>query len=114
MQILQQKLASLQQAITNHPDHAPTVAKEWARSLEEILHFFQSAIVNADEQNQMQNQSSIPSISLQVEIDKQLKMLGVDLSMLQSARKLDTWQKRHRQAGDRLTLLLRYCSATAY
>lgn len=110
LQTLQQKLTSLQQAIADHPDHNPTVAKVWSRSLEEILHFFQAAIVNANEQNQ----SPIPSISLQVEIDKQLKMLGVDLSMLQSARKFDTWQKRHRQAGDRLILLLRYCSDTTY
>jgi hypothetical protein len=89
----------LQQAIANHADPDPSIAKAWARSLEEILHFFQSAIVN----------SNSVDLGLQVEIDKQLKMLSVDLSMLQSARKLDTWQKRHRQAGDRLTLLLRYC-----
>jgi hypothetical protein len=108
LQILHQKLVSLQQAIANQPDHDPSIVKVWARSLEEILHFFQSAIVDANQQNQAQNQSPIPSISLQVEIDKQLKMLGVDLSMLQSARKLDTWQKRHRQTDDRLTLLLRY------
>jgi alpha-mannosidase len=99
LQSLQQKLISLQQAIANHADPDPSIAKAWARSLEEILHFFQSAIVN----------SNSVDLGLQVEIDKQLKMLSVDLSMLQSARKLDTWQKRHRQAGDRLTLLLRYC-----
>jgi len=49
------------------------------------------------------------NLSLQVEIDKQLKMLGVDLAMLQTSRSRETWQKRHRQASDRLILLERYC-----
>ncbi|NUN67674.1 hypothetical protein HCU40_23925 [Pseudanabaena biceps] len=42
------------------------------------------------------------NLSLQVEIDKQLKMLGVDLTMLQTSRNPATWQKRHQQACDRL------------
>ena len=43
-----------------------------------------------------------------MEIDKQLKMLGVDLTMLQTARSPATWQKRHQQACDRFVLLDRY------
>lgn len=43
------------------------------------------------------------------EINKQLRLLGVDVMYLQAARQSMTTQKRQAQMGDRLRTLLRYC-----
>ena len=99
---LQSQLEGLQVAIAAQVEPAPMIAKDWLRSHSEIQKFFQSKIINTDLEVTPQN------LSLQVEIDKQLKMLGVDLSMLQTARSPATWQKRHQQASDRCVLLDRY------
>lgn len=100
---LQKQLARLQISITPQSEPNPEIVKDWRRSLDEIQKFFQSKIINTNLEITPQN------LSLQVEIDKQLKMLSVDLSMLQTSRSQATWQKRHQQAGDRFTLLARYC-----
>ena len=49
--------------------------------------------------------------SFQVEMDKQLKLLGMDGQFLQAARQPATATQRLHQAQDRLSLLLRYCDA---
>lgn len=46
-----------------------------------------------------------------VEINKQLKLLSLDVTFLQSAKQPSTVEQRLNQASDRLTLLLRYCDA---
>ena len=99
---LQAQLAVLQGAIASQPKTSPEIVKDWQRSHSEIQSFFQSQIINTDLEVTPQN------LSLQVEIDKQLKMLGVDLAMLQTSRNPTTWQKRHQQASDRFVLLNRY------
>ncbi|MBD2178724.1 heterocyst frequency control protein PatD [Pseudanabaena sp. FACHB-1998] len=100
---LQDRLESLQTAIASQPEPAPAIAQDWQRSLKEIQAFFQQQIVNTS------LEVTPPHLSLQVEIDKQLKMLGVDLSMLQTSRSLATWQKRHQQISDRFVTLQKYC-----
>jgi len=99
---LQERLEILQKAIALQLDPAPAIAKDWMRSHGQIQKFFQTEIVNTNLEISPQN------LSLQVETDKQLKMLGVDLTMLQTARSPATWQKRHQQASDRFVLLKRY------
>lgn len=47
--------------------------------------------------------------SVQVEINKQLRLLNMDSMFLQAAKQPATVQQRLQQAHDRLTLLLRYC-----
>lgn len=103
IQDLQSQLEVLQRLIASQVDPASSLAKDWLRSHREIQAFFQSKIINTD------LEVTPPNLSLQVEIDKQLKMLGVDLSMLQTARNPVTWQKRHQQASDRFVLLKKYC-----
>ncbi|EKQ70648.1 hypothetical protein OsccyDRAFT_0950 [Leptolyngbyaceae cyanobacterium JSC-12] len=49
--------------------------------------------------------------ALQVEMNKQLKLLSMDVMFLQAARQPSTVVQRLSQASDRLTLLLRYCEA---
>jgi hypothetical protein len=50
-------------------------------------------------------------LSHYVEINKQLRLLGADLTMLQAARNPDTFAQRQQQASDRLNMLISYCSA---
>ena len=100
---LQNRLEILQTAIALRPEPAIAIVKDWQRSHDHIQAFFQTKIVNTDLEITPQN------LSLQVEIDKQLKMIGVDLTMLQTSRSLTTWQKRHQQTSDRFILLQRYC-----
>jgi hypothetical protein len=47
--------------------------------------------------------------SIQTEISKQLRLLAIDISFLQSARQSTTTQKRQAQMRDRIALLLKYC-----
>jgi len=104
---LQGYLETLQQEILSQRSPNPAIAKDWLRSHSTIQNFFQTEIVNTD------LEVTPPNFSLQVEIDKQLKMLGVDLTMLQTARNPVTWQKRHQQASDRFVLLRKYCQMHA-
>ncbi|MBW4522985.1 MAG: heterocyst frequency control protein PatD [Scytolyngbya sp. HA4215-MV1] len=53
---------------------------------------------------------SVPQVrALWVEIDKQLRLLGMDLTFLKAARQSTTASQRQEQISDRLNLLLRYC-----
>jgi hypothetical protein len=47
--------------------------------------------------------------ALWVEVDKQLRLLAMDITFLQSARQPVTRSQRQGQIGDRLNRLLRYC-----
>ncbi|MGG6295139.1 heterocyst frequency control protein PatD [Leptolyngbya sp. AN02str] len=47
--------------------------------------------------------------SIQVEINKQLRLLAMDVMYLQTARQAMTTQRRQAQMGDRLQLLQTYC-----
>jgi len=49
--------------------------------------------------------------ALQVEINKQLRLLGMDALFLQSARQPATVEQRRSQMGDRVQILIRYCDA---
>ena len=49
--------------------------------------------------------------SYHVEIDKQLRLLGVDVLFLQAARQSITTEERRQQVCDRLETLQRYCKA---
>ncbi|MCL6434265.1 MAG: heterocyst frequency control protein PatD [Leptolyngbyaceae cyanobacterium HOT.MB2.61] len=49
--------------------------------------------------------------SYQVEIDKQLRLLGMDVMFLQAARQARTGEQRRKQVGDRILTLMRYCDA---
>jgi hypothetical protein len=48
--------------------------------------------------------------SFNVEINKQLRLLTVDLLFLQSAKQTTTIAQRLQQVRDRLTTLIRYCT----
>lgn len=81
----------------------------------------QSAFLEAQQLFQMQMMSLAmdelePAIatklqSIQIEINKQLRLLAMDVMFLQTARKSVTAQQRQAQMGDRIQLLLNYCQA---
>jgi hypothetical protein len=48
--------------------------------------------------------------SFNVEIDKQLRLLNMDVMFLQAAKQAATTEKRLNQVRDRLMLLIRYCN----
>jgi hypothetical protein len=47
--------------------------------------------------------------SLQVEINKQLRLLGMDMMFLQAARQPETLQQRQNQILERVRMMQRYC-----
>lgn len=47
--------------------------------------------------------------SIQTEINKELRLLGMDVTFMHSARQPATIQQRQRQIGDRVTRLSQYC-----
>ncbi len=49
--------------------------------------------------------------SYQVEMNKQLRLLGMDAMFLQAARQAVTREQRRNQMNDRIGVLLRYCEA---
>ena len=101
---LQKQLQLWQEAIALLSQFDKAIVQEWKDTYEQIQDFFLREMVNGN------NAEITPQfLSLQVEINKQLKMLGVDLTMLQSSRSEATWQKRHQQISDRLNTLQKYC-----
>ena len=101
---LQKQLQLWQEAIALKSQLDKAIAQEWQVYHDQIQSFFLREMVNGN------NAEITPQLlSLQVEINKQFKMLGVDLTMLQSSRSEATWQKRHQQICDRLSTLQKYC-----
>jgi hypothetical protein len=49
--------------------------------------------------------------SYQTEINKQMRLLGMDVMFLQAARQPTTTQQRQAQMSDRINTLIRYCNA---
>jgi hypothetical protein len=84
----------------------------------QIQDFFQAQILEAadrhDRDKDRDEQTPISEelvIAHYVEINKQLRLLGADLTMLHAARNPDTIAKRQQQASDRLGMLISYCEA---
>ncbi|MDX2231225.1 MAG: heterocyst frequency control protein PatD [Leptolyngbyaceae cyanobacterium bins.349] len=77
-------------------------------SVAKLQDFFQNQILTLDG-NGLDPTLEHQVQSFQVEIDKQLKLLGMDGLFLQAAKQAATATQRINQASDRLTLLLRYC-----
>jgi hypothetical protein len=51
------------------------------------------------------------SQAYRVEMDKQLRLLAVDVMFLQAAKQAETVQQRVKVVSDRLQTLIRYCDA---
>lgn len=98
------RLEQLNQAISN----------EGAGSLKAIVtdlqNQFETQILSL-ESNELTAAMAHQVQSYQVELDKQLRLLGIDVTFLQAARQAATVEQRQTQMGDRVKTLIRYCDA---
>lgn len=104
-QQLQQNVKELQNALGSTLD-SPTLKTAIAT----LQSFFQTQIWNLDMQDiapDLEQQAR----SINVEIDKQLRLLNMDAMFLQAARQEATKQQRQQQIHDRLFLLTQYCNS---
>lgn len=77
-------------------------------SVAKLQDFFQNQILTLD-LDELEPVLAQQVQSVQIEIDKQLKLLSLDALFFQAAKQPSTAQHRAKQASDRLTLLVRYC-----
>lgn len=102
-QQLQQKVEDLQESLTSSID---SLALKTA--IAALQTFFQTQIWNLNLQNLEPNlEHQVRSIN--VEIDKQLRLMNMDGLFLQAARQENTIEQRKQQIRDRLLLIVRYC-----
>lgn len=76
--------------------------------LANLQDYFQTQILPLDMQA-LSDETGLRLHALQVEMNKQLRLIGTDALFLRAAKQPDTVQQRLRQIGDRLQLLKRYC-----
>lgn len=76
--------------------------------LTNLYHYFQTQILPLDLQT-LSDETGLRVHGLQVEINKQLRLIGTDALFLRAAKQPDTVQQRLHQISDRLQLLKRYC-----
>jgi hypothetical protein len=103
---LQQAIQQLQTALAGDRPADSTLQPHY----QTVQNLFQHQILSLsldqlapDEQTRMQ--------SYQTEINKQLRLLRMDVTFLQAARQSATASQRQEQMNDRLSMLLRYCGA---
>jgi len=73
-----------------------------------IQHFQRQLVLNSQE---LLPEQASRMRSYQTEINKQLRLLGTDLTFLKAAQQANTQQQRRRQVSDRLQVLIGYCNA---
>ncbi|HEY9860974.1 MAG TPA: heterocyst frequency control protein PatD [Candidatus Obscuribacterales bacterium] len=108
-QIYQEFLRSLEQfkgtATQAKPDPAALIA-----AFQEIQQFFQRQVLMLSWENHPDAAMEQRVQSYQIEMNKQLKLMGTDVMFLQAARQSSTAQQRQVQISDRLNLLIGYCN----
>jgi hypothetical protein len=108
-QIYEEFLRSLEQlkltATQAKPDPAALIA-----TLQEMQQFFQRQILALSWDNRVDPRVEQRVQSYQIEMNKQLKLMGTDVMFLQAARQSSTAQQRQVQISDRLNLLIGYCN----
>lgn len=105
-QALQQQVEKLQTMLTT----SPIAVAALKSAISELQTLFQTNILSISIA-ELDPQLAQRIQSYQVEIDKQLRLLGMDVMFLQAARQMATVEQRQQQIRDRLNLLLRYCDA---
>jgi len=103
-QTIQQILRDLQSHFKEPP--SPPVALQ--HDVLQAQKFFQAELTTLHLDNL--DGAIAPKIqSIQIEINKQLRLLSMDVLFLQTARQSATLHKRQEQMSERIELLLRYC-----
>lgn len=78
------------------------------KDFQTLQQFFQQRILTLD-LDSLDPAHATQIQSIQIEINKQLRLLAADVPFLQAARQAATVQQRQAQMHDRLKLLLQYC-----
>ncbi|HEY9807688.1 MAG TPA: heterocyst frequency control protein PatD [Candidatus Obscuribacterales bacterium] len=108
-QIYQEFLRSLEQlqgmATQAKPEPAALIAL-----FQKVQQFFQGQILGLSWENHPDPKMEQRVQSYQIEMNKQLKLMGTDVMFLQAARQSSTAQQRQVQISDRLNLLIGYCN----
>ena len=105
-QHLRQSLERLQATIAQ-PDFDQSALKTDALTVQQ---FFEDQVRSLDLEA-LDPISGQRSHKFHVEINKQLRLLTIDVMFLQTAKQSATSQQRSGQMGDRISTLLRYCDA---
>jgi Mg2+ and Co2+ transporter CorA len=103
-QLLQQFQAALGQAETPTAELRTTVLDMQHRFQSQILPLA-ATLESTEDRTEDRNRID----ALQLEINKQLRLLETDTLFLQAARQPETAQQRKQQMQSRLEMLLRYC-----
>ncbi|CAN1211020.1 Heterocyst frequency control protein PatD [Tumidithrix helvetica PCC 7403] len=107
---LKEKLEELKAKLGQVSERDASSVKSLGRSHGEIQSYFQAQILDFPISSRS-SEIEEKILSYYVELNKQLKLLGVDFTMLQVARNPTTWQQRQQQAIARLSMLIGYCEA---
>ncbi|AFY68547.1 hypothetical protein Pse7367_0231 [Thalassoporum mexicanum PCC 7367] len=119
-QAFKAKLAALKDEIaivdTAYPESARS-ARSHLKTHAALQNFFRTEILNQQDQPDQGDRPHEQQLNEQilvaqyVEVNKQLRLLGADLNMLQAARNPATFQQRKMQISDRLNTLIGMCNA---
>lgn len=102
-QFAQQLHALQQQSSQAHPD---------GRRLQALFLTTQQqfqVFLSLVEQTELTTAVEVPLRSQQTEVNRQLRLLGMDVAFLQTARQPQTVQQRQAQMGDRIRTLEQFC-----
>jgi hypothetical protein len=108
--LLKEKLENLKMELSQIGDRNPDLTQKLGRSQGEIQLYFQSQILDLPI-FAASSEIEAKIFAYYVELNKQIKLLGVDFNMLQVARNPTTWRQRQQQAIARLSTLISYCEA---
>lgn len=108
-QSYQEFVAILQQLEANAKRHEVD-ALRLRQIFQEAQHFFGQRIMRLDA-SELEPRIESRVRSYHTEIDKQLRLLGVDLMFLQAARQPETASTRKTQVFARIQTLISYCDA---
>jgi hypothetical protein len=106
--LYQQCYQEFRQRLEHLQNTPPEPRASFPEDFHALQQFFQQTILSLD-LDALDPGTATQIQSVQIEINKQLRLLGTDIPFLQAARQSATTQQRQTQIRDRITLLLRYC-----
>lgn len=107
-QTLSQSLQILQNQVTQaNPDQMKLRSQ-----FLEAQQWFQQKIIGLEADDQLEPADESTVRSYNTEINKHLRLLGMDLTFLQAAKQPTTAQQRQAQIRDRIQTLLTFCQNT--
>lgn len=104
-QTLSQSLQTLQNQVTQANPDPMKLRSQFL----EAQQWFQQKIIGLDVDDQLEPADESTVRSYNTEINKHLRLLGMDLTFLQAAKQPTTAQQRQAQIRDRIQTLLAFC-----